>query len=200
MIELVAARGYEASTVAELCALAGVSKRTLYERFPGGKQQCFLATYDIVVRRAEKHILGAGRCGLDAVVEARPLERLCALVEAFAREVATYPNAARLVLVEASGAGPAALAHTARTRRLVERAISWGLHEDADAPAPSPLTVKRIVVDGTRLVRARLRDGRAGDLTAELSELCVAAAVPAPTTADAHRRADLRRHYGESRR
>jgi AcrR family transcriptional regulator len=38
MIELVAARKYEVSTVAELCALAGASKRTLYERFPGGKQ------------------------------------------------------------------------------------------------------------------------------------------------------------------
>ncbi len=63
MIELVAARGYEASTVAELCALAGVSKRTLCERFPGGKQQCFLATYDIVVRRAETHVLAAGRWG-----------------------------------------------------------------------------------------------------------------------------------------
>jgi hypothetical protein len=50
MIEMVATRGYEASTVVELCALAGVSKRTLYERFPGGRQECFLATYDIVVR------------------------------------------------------------------------------------------------------------------------------------------------------
>ncbi len=79
MIELVAARGYEASTVAELCALAGVSKRTLYERFPGGKEQCFLATYDIVVRRAGMHILTAGRCALDGVVGAGPLERLRAL-------------------------------------------------------------------------------------------------------------------------
>ena len=76
----------------------GVCKRTLYEQFPGGKQQCFLATYDIVVRRAETHILNAGRCGLGAIVVAGPPERLCALVEAFAREVAAYPNAARLVL------------------------------------------------------------------------------------------------------
>jgi AcrR family transcriptional regulator len=55
MTEVVATRGYEASTVGELCALAGVSKRTLYERFPGGKQECFLATYDIVARA---HLLG----------------------------------------------------------------------------------------------------------------------------------------------
>ena len=173
MIELVAARGYEASTVAELCALAGVSKRTLYERFPDGKQQCFLATYDILVRRAETHILAAGRCGLDVIAAAGPLERLRALVEAFAREVTAYPNAARLVLVEAPDVGPAALAHATRTRRLVERAIWWSLRAGSDAPAPSPRTVKRIVADGTQLVRARLRDGRTAELTRELSDLCV---------------------------
>ena len=183
MIELVAARGYEASTVAELCVLAGVSKRTLYERFPGGKQQCFLATYSIIVHRAETHILAAGRCGLD-VAGAGPPERLRALVEAFAHEVATYPNAARLVLVEASGAGPVALAHAERTRRLVERAISWSLRGGSDAPAPSTLTVKRVAADGAHFARARLRDGRVAELTSDLSDLCVAATAPAATTPD----------------
>ena len=181
MIELVAARGYEASTVAELCALAGVSKRTLYERFPDGKQQCFLATYDIVVRRAETHILAAGRCAMEGIVGAGPLARLGALVEAFAHEVAAYPNAARLALVEASGAGPVAHAHTERTRRLVERVICWSLCAGSDVPTPSPLTVKGIVADGTRLVHARLRDGRTAELTGELSELCVAVAAPGLT-------------------
>lgn len=173
MIELVAARGYEASTVAELCALAGVSKRTLYERFPDGKQQCFLATYDIIVHRAEMHILGAGRCGLDAIVGAGPLERLCALVEAFAREVVAYPNAARLVLVEGPDAGPAGHAHTERTRRLVERAISLSLRDAYGAPALSRLAVKRIVADGAHHVRECLRGGRTAELTRELSNLCV---------------------------
>ncbi|MFI5168317.1 MAG: TetR/AcrR family transcriptional regulator [Thermoanaerobaculales bacterium] len=169
MIELVAARGYEASTVAELCALAGVSKRTLYERFPDGKQQCFLATYDIIVRRAEMHILAGVRCAFGV----GPLERLRGVVEAFAREVAAYPNAARLVVVEAAGAGPEVRAHTERTRRLVERVICWSLCAGHDAPALSPLTVKRFVADGTWLVRARLRDGRTSELTRELSDLCV---------------------------
>ena len=173
MIELVAARGYEASTVAELCGLAGVSKRTLYERFPGGKQHCFLATYDIVVRRAETHILAAGRCALEGIVGAGPLERLRALVEAFAQEVAAYPNAARLVLVEASNAGPAAHAHSERTRRLVERVLYWSVRAGRDMPASSPLTVKRIMADGAHLVREYLRDGRTAELTRELPDLCV---------------------------
>jgi AcrR family transcriptional regulator len=72
MIEMVANRGYEASTVVESCVLAGVSKRTLYERFLGGKQECFLATYDIIVRRAEMRILAAGWCGLDPLADAGP--------------------------------------------------------------------------------------------------------------------------------
>jgi len=186
MIELVAARGYEASTVAELCGLAGVSKRTLYARFPGGKQQCFLATYDIVVRRAETHILAAGRCALEGIVGAGPLERLRALAEAFAQEVAAYPNAARLVLVEASDAGPAAPAYTERTRRLVERVTSWSLRAGSDAPASSPLMVKRIVLNGTRLVRARLRHGRTAEFSGELSDLCVAGATPPVTTPDGY--------------
>ena len=180
MIELVAARGYAASTVAELCALAGVSKRTLYERFPGGKQQCFLATYDIVVHRAETHILVAVRCGLDAIAGAGPLERLRALAEAFAHEVGAYPNAARLVLLEASDAGPAALTHTERTRRLVEGAICRSLRGGSGVSAPSPRVVRGLVADGARLVRARLRDGRTAELTSELSDLCVSAASPTP--------------------
>ncbi len=107
-------------------------------------------------------------------------------MEAFAHEVAAYPNAARLVLVEVSGAGPAAVAHTERTRRLVERVICWSLREDSDAPALSPLTVKRVVADGTRLVRARLRDGRTAELAGELSDLCAAAATPLAMTLDGH--------------
>jgi hypothetical protein len=77
-------------------------------------------------------------------------------------------------VVEAFYAGAAACARIERTTRDAERVISWSLREDHDAPAASPLTVKAIVADGTRLVRARLLDGRAAELPLladELSEL-----------------------------
>jgi AcrR family transcriptional regulator len=193
MIEVVAIRGYEASTVVELCALAGVSKRALYQRFPGGKQECFLATYDIIVRRAETRILAAGRCGLDVLAGAGRLERLRAVVEAFACEVAAYPNAARLVLVEAFDAGPAALARTERTTRQAERVISWSLRKDSEAPAHPSLTVKRIVADGAHLVVARLRENRIAELSGELSDLCVVAARVQRRQPTAHGPADLQR-------
>jgi hypothetical protein len=123
-------------------------------------------------------ILAAGRGGLDVLAGAGQLERLRAVVEAFACEVAAYPNAARLVLVEALDAGPAALAGMKRTTRQAELVISQSLGEDPDAPAPSPLMVRGIVAGGARVVRARLLDGSAAGLAGELWDLCSAAAAP----------------------
>ena len=51
MIESVARNGYQRTTVAHVIALAGVSRRAFYELF-ANKEDCFLATYDIVVARA----------------------------------------------------------------------------------------------------------------------------------------------------
>jgi AcrR family transcriptional regulator len=43
--DAVAAKGYAAASVADIIALAGVSRRTFYEYFDG-KEACFLASYD----------------------------------------------------------------------------------------------------------------------------------------------------------
>src|SRR5680860_874508 len=42
----VAERGYEQTPVAELLRLSGISRTTFYQHFPGGKEECFLATVD----------------------------------------------------------------------------------------------------------------------------------------------------------
>ena len=132
------------------------------------------------------NILGAGWCRLDAIVGLGPLERLRGLVEAFAREVAAHPDAARLVLV-APDVGSAALTHTARTRRLVERVICWSLRASTNTPPRSTLAVKAILSDGARLVRARLSDDRTSALKGELSDLCAAAVASEGTPRDRNR-------------
>jgi AcrR family transcriptional regulator len=177
MIELLAARGYQATTVAELCALAGVSKRTLYERFPGGKQECFLATYDIVVHRVRTRVLAALRCVPDTPARGLPTRRLQVCMEAFAHEVVAYPAAVRLVVVEARDAGPAAVGRAERTKRLVERLIAWGLRASRDAPAPSTRVVEWIAGEGARVTRARLLDGRVAALARQLCDLCLIGAA-----------------------
>jgi hypothetical protein len=80
-----------------------------------------------------------------------------------------------------------------RTTRLTERVISQSLGEDPDAPAPSPLMVRRIVAGGARVARARLLDGHAAELAGELWDLCSAAAAPPGGRLTATGRADPRR-------
>jgi AcrR family transcriptional regulator len=58
MVELVGERGYAAVTVRDIDRAAGVSSRTLYELF-GGIEECFLDTYDHVVRGVVKRITAA---------------------------------------------------------------------------------------------------------------------------------------------
>src|ERR1700719_2099929 len=54
MIEAVSSDGYERAGVRQVVGLAGVSRRAFYEQF-ANKQECFLATFDVIAAR------GAGR-------------------------------------------------------------------------------------------------------------------------------------------
>src|SRR5262249_21202872 len=50
MVQAVASDGYDALSVRLLIALAGVSRRSFYEQF-ASKQDCFLATFDVIARQ-----------------------------------------------------------------------------------------------------------------------------------------------------
>src|SRR5664280_2389045 len=98
-------------------ALAGVSKRAFHELFQT-KEAYFLATYDAIVGNAVRRIGAAYRSDGDWQA------RLRAGFTAYAAEVVEEPKAARLVLVEVLGAGPAALARMRRTRLIFEEMVS----------------------------------------------------------------------------
>src|SRR5436305_4647797 len=59
MAEVVADRGYAASTVADVIARAGVSRKTFYEHFRD-KEGCFLAAYDVGVDLLLEAVASAG--------------------------------------------------------------------------------------------------------------------------------------------
>src|SRR5690348_8874337 len=50
MVQAVAGDGYDALSVRQVIALAGVSRRSFYEQF-ASKEACFLATFDVVARQ-----------------------------------------------------------------------------------------------------------------------------------------------------
>jgi AcrR family transcriptional regulator len=102
MVASTATKGYPATTVADLIALAGVSRATFYEHF-ADKADCFRATIDALLGRGlaliEASLSGAGSPG----------ERGENALRAFLELTASQPAAARVSLVDAYSAGAAGL-------------------------------------------------------------------------------------------
>jgi AcrR family transcriptional regulator len=164
MVELVAEHGYNAVSVEKLTSRARISKRDFYKLF-GGKEECFLATYDIIVSHSVRGIIAA------AEGEEEWRERLRLGFVAFADQITSSPEAARLALVEAFTAGAAAVGRMQRTNRLFEALVERNLALAGDAPQLPPLVVKGIVAGGSRLARARLLSGRPRQLALDGDEL-----------------------------
>lgn len=163
-IEIVAARGYGALRVREVVRMARVSSRTFYENFES-KEDCFLRTYEMVMRRASRRIIAA-QAG-DRDWRDRPLLVFAAL----ASELESEPNAARFALIEAYAAGPEALEQV----RLAERTFEAMLGESF-ARAPGGILVPPLIVEGmiggvAGVTRARLQDNRQGELAGLGDEL-----------------------------
>jgi AcrR family transcriptional regulator len=98
MIQTCADVGYQAASIAEVSARAGVSSATFYEQF-GGKEECFLAAYRTAAERM------FGRVSLVLAQGARRdhgRRVLMELTEALCRD----PTGGRVVLIEALAAGP----------------------------------------------------------------------------------------------
>ena len=101
---VVADKGYGAATVADVIALAGVSRRTFYELFPG-LEDCFLAAYEDGMRS----LFSAIRAALAGVARDDPQLRIRIAIDAYLAAMASLPSAAWAFTVEVLGAGRRAL-------------------------------------------------------------------------------------------
>jgi AcrR family transcriptional regulator len=138
MIESVSEHGYADTTVAQVIALAGVSRRAFYEQF-ANKEACFLATHDIVVARARK-------VAMDAWARERGwANRLHAACKALFDDIAASPKGPRLVLVDSLGVGPQARARMVLAGCTFERLVAIGFQGAPDKIELSPLTTRAIV-------------------------------------------------------
>jgi AcrR family transcriptional regulator len=164
MVELAPERGYAALTVQEIAQQAGVSKRAFYEHFDG-KEECFLATYDLVVRCLVRDVIAAQRG------ERGPQEQLRAAFAAFAEALAEKPSAARLVLVEAFSAGPSAFPRMRHAFGLFEALVADSLQRSGSGVALPRSIVKGIVAGVARVARARLLSGRERELPGDVDSL-----------------------------
>ena len=164
MIEAVSERGYPQTTVAHVIAYAGVSRRAFYEQF-ANKEECFLATYDIVVARARKRVL-------DAWTRERGWDnRLHAACKALLDDVAKSPKGPRLVLVDSLGIGPRARERMTLAATTFERVLGMAFQVHPEGAELSPLTIRAIVAGIRHVAFTRMYEQRERELLTLTDEL-----------------------------
>jgi AcrR family transcriptional regulator len=165
MAETVAAKGYAATTVADVVARAGVSRKTFYEHF-ADREECFLAAYDAAVDALFGAVAERVAAGKPAGDDWRA--RVCAGVRAYLEALASEPAFARTFLVEVRVAGPRAQARRAEVHdRFVDflRSQSTLARQDHPWLPAVPDTVYAAIVGGMdEVVSAWVADGRTADL------------------------------------
>jgi len=164
MARTVAARGYAATSVADVLREAGVSRRTFYERF-SDKEDCFLAAYDVIVGLALERVRAA--CA-EAPESGARLERG---IGALLRLLADEPAFARLGVVEVLAAGPRGLARRDETLRQFAGFVQAHRDELDDPTPPSDLVAQAIVGGIYELLYSHILRGetdRLPDLTGEM--------------------------------
>jgi len=155
-VAVVAEKGYEATRVADLLELSGVSRSAFYEHF-GDKEECLLAALDEFVGPTIAATAGsAGR----TPSEARAREALEALVELIVEQAA----AARTCFVEIYAAGPRAVARMDSATDAFEDFVT-ATFEQMPGRAGMPPELVRALLGGLRkVIHTRLYRGEEEEL------------------------------------
>ena len=170
MARAVAEKGYEKTSVADVVARAGVSRKTFYEQF-ADKESCFLAAYETIFGELAQAALAAYES------RRRWPDRLSSGIGAFLERLAAEPAYAKAGIVDVLAAGPKAIALRDRLLR--------GFHAFFDPARPEVPDhgLPRIVAEGAiggiydviyRRIAAEGPDG----LSALLPHLTYLALVP----------------------
>jgi AcrR family transcriptional regulator len=179
VVEAVAEHGWSTTTIAKVTAAAKISRRTFYEYFEG-KEDCFLAAYEMI----EAHVLdsmlaarGAGDPWPDRV-----RARLAALLDVLSRDAAV----ARCFLVEPLAAGGEVAARYREAMQLLAGTLR-------PEPPPSELNMEvrdQALVGGiATLIVRRLNSGGTQQLPGLLPDLVELALAPYTGREEAKRQA-----------
>lgn len=155
----VAEKGYEATTVADLVTLSGVSRSAFYRHFTD-KQACFLAAIESLVDPALETVTG----GLDP-----PDKKLAKQAfEALIGLIASQPAAAKMCFVEVYAAGPEGVAVVDRTLDAFE-VLARQLLDQTPGHEGMPQEIVRALIGGVQKVIHKRLYRRNEDGLAELA-------------------------------
>ncbi len=167
-MELFATKGYEATTVDEIAATAGVARRTFFRHFRSKEEAIFPDHDDTLVRAAG--VLDA------APPHENPLDTVCRGIKEVMRMYAASPavSVERYRLTrEVPALREREIASVARYERLFTRYLLGHFDETAhhvgdDDPLLAEVAASAVVTAHNHVLRRWLRSGAQGDLEAQL--------------------------------
>ncbi|WP_217166277.1 TetR family transcriptional regulator [Streptomyces sp. AC512_CC834] len=168
-MELFAAKGYEATTVDEIAARAGVARRTFFRHFRS-KEEAIFPDHDDTLVRAEA-VLNA------APAHEHPLDTVCRGIKEVMKMYAARPeiSVARYKLTrEVPTLREAEIASVARYERLFTRYLLGHFDEHAhdddanDDPLLAEVAASAVVTAHNHVLRRWLRADGQGDVETEL--------------------------------
>ncbi|MGW6521330.1 TetR family transcriptional regulator [Streptomyces sp. NPDC054962] len=168
-MELFATKGYEATTVDEIAAAAGVARRTFFRHFRS-KEEAIFPDHDDTLIRAEA-VLNA------APAHEHPLDTVCRGIKEVMKMYAARPeiSVARYKLTrEVPTLREAEIASVARYERLFTRYLLGHFDEHAhdddanDDPLLAEVAASAVVTAHNHVLRRWLRAGGQGDVETQL--------------------------------
>jgi AcrR family transcriptional regulator len=166
----VAERGYQAVTITHITKEAKVSRRVFYENFEG-KEECFLAAFEVVVGHIRELAAQAGE-----PIRDWPRQAIAASAAVLAF-LAAEPELARLCLVESQSAGPAIAGRLHDAVHEVVPFLEQGRAERDDErelpPTTEESTIGALVMLASRKVAAGEAE-RLEDLLPDFTEFILA--------------------------
>jgi len=173
MVRVAAAKGYEATTAADVVEAAGVSRETFESTFVG-KEGCFLEAYDAVIDVLVAHVSTA----FESTVGQPWPDRIIAALRALVDLLATEHDIARMAMVEVTAVGEDA---RIRYRGALGR-FTYFLEEGRSASSQGdelPADTARFAIGGaTSMIFDEIRAGRGPELRRVLPDLVFAVLMP----------------------
>jgi len=176
-------KGYRAVTVADIVRRARIARNTFYEHF-SSKEDCFLAASDQAVEEALRRVVDAA-----SKVDTWPA-RVDVGLAAFLHYAGSEPALARMCIVEALSAGPAAVERYERSIQSFVPLFRMGRKVSPDGEK-LPETLEETIVGGIFwIIYQRIVMGQADQLEELRSELVKFSLAPYIGVGAAKRAAD----------
>ena len=156
LVATVDEKGYEATTVADLVKLSGVSRSAFYRHFDD-KQACFLAAVEALVEPTLKRLD-------DEAGEAAERDRARRAFELLIELIVRQPAAAKTCIVEIYAAGPEGAALVDRTMDSATALAQRLLEQDPEHQGLPPDLVRAIVGGIQKVIHKRLYRGQEEEL------------------------------------